>query len=202
MLRLTCIVFFVLQSCAPIYDSIVKYKGPEGDSGKKCVIRCNYVKNSCYRQCQVDLTNCKLNEKRIDVQAYSEPFIKIVNNNSNNNQNDAKVIDNSSKDLCKNKFEQCKKSCNGDIICKSKCDFQMNTCYMNQNFNRGDDFGRFVSEFHKKNNDQVIGPQKSVSICRIDECEKLCESDYDLCFTDCGGEIVTYTQCVAFCNKK
>ncbi|WDM85098.1 hypothetical protein K6025_04565 [Ehrlichia sp. JZT12] len=202
ILRLTVFCFLMLQSCIPIYDNVVKYKSPESESGKKCVTRCNYIKNSCYRQCQVNLTNCRLSENMINAQMRSEPFIKIVNNNNvNNNGNATKVDDNDSRALCRSKVEKCKKSCNGSITCEGECDFQMNMCDMGHDFNHSNDFDNFTSEFYEKQNNQVIRVQKSVSLCRINECDKLCKSDYNLCFTDCGGEIITHTKCIAFCNK-
>ena len=196
--KLTVFCFFILQSCIPIYDNVEKYKTPESDSGKKCVTRCNYIKNNCYRQCQINLTNCKLNEKMINAQMRSEPFIKIVNNN---NESSAKTNNNDSQASCKDKVEKCKKSCNGSMICESECNLQMDICGINQGFNHSNDFDKFTSEFHRQHNNQVIRTQQPVSLCRINECDRLCKSDYKLCFTDCGGEIITHTKCVAFCNK-
>ena len=197
ILNMLVFCFFMLQSCIPIYDNRVQYKSPESNYGKKCVVKCNYVKNDCYRQCQVNFTNCKLSEKMIDANVRSEPLIKIINNNNSNNDNK-----NDNKDSCNNKVEECKKSCNGSTLCEHKCDFEVNFCDNDQSFNHSNDFNKFVTEFNKQhNNHKVAEVRKPVSVCYINECNKLCRNDYNLCFVDCGGEIITYTKCVAFCNK-
>lgn len=192
----------ILQvSCSPIYGTKIEYKSPEGESGKACIVKCAYVRNDCYRQCQVNVTNCKLTEKMISAQERSQPLINIVNNNEsgNNGNSKPKQSDNNS---CKSKNLKCKESCSNSITCNTQCDIYMDMCNTEQSFDRYNEYDNFVSNMYEGNKSPTIEKQHTVSLCQSDKCDRLCKSDYDLCFSSCGGKIITYKQCVAFCDKK
>ncbi|WP_235111255.1 hypothetical protein [Ehrlichia muris] len=189
----------ILQaSCSPIYGTKIEYKSPESESGKACVVKCAYVRNDCYRQCQVNVTNCKLTEKMISAQERSQPRINIVNNNESGNSK-PKQSDNNS---CESKNLKCKESCSNNIACKTQCDIYMDMCNTEQSFDRYNGYDNFVSNMYGINKSPIIETQHPVSLCQNDKCDRLCRSDYDLCFSSCGGKIITYKQCIAFCDKK
>ena len=206
----------ILQvSCSPIYGTKIEYKSPESESGKACIVKCAYVRNDCYRQCQVNVTNCKLTEKMISAQERPQSVINIVNNNEsgNNGNSKPKQSDNNS---CKSKNLKCKESCSNNIACKTQCDIYMDMCNTEQSFDHYNGYDDFISNMHKKGNgyddfisnmrksgkSSTIQKQHPVSLCKNDKCDRLCKSDYDLCFSSCGGRIITYKQCIAFCDKK
>ena len=192
----TIFILLALQvACGPIYDNKVTYKDPESESGKACVVKCAYVRNDCYRQCQVNATNCQLTEKMINVQERANPFISIVNNNESKDKGD-----NPEKNPCESENLKCKKSCSDSAACKTRCDMSMDMCNTQRSFNKTENFDGFFSNM-RKNTAKIIEPQP-ISLCRVDECDRLCRSDYNLCFSSCGGQIITYKQCVAFCGRK
>ncbi|QGR02713.1 hypothetical protein EDL79_03645 [Ehrlichia ruminantium] len=210
IVNLFLLVFFVLQvSCSAVYETRSKYEAPEDQVGKACVLQCNYAKNDCYRQCQVKLTDCRLAEKMIDVQVNRNPFINIINNNVNRSSD---YKENDRKDnLCENNRQKCMKSCENSIFCESECDMQFSMCSTEQRFksDMNSSSGSFRKEMQSSSTSKSFGagiksviPIKPVSLCRVNDCDRLCRSDYDLCFTGCGGKITTYTKCVAFCDKK
>ncbi|CEI85139.1 Uncharacterized protein ehr_00524 [Ehrlichia minasensis] len=192
----TIFILLALQvACSPIYDNKVAYKDPESESGKACVVKCAYIRNDCYRQCQINATNCRLTEKIINVQERSSPFISIVNNNAGKDEEY-----NPAENPCESKNLACKKSCANNAACKTQCDMSMDMCNTQRNLDRPESFDEFFSN-RRKNSATVKEPQP-ISLCKVDECERLCRSDYNLCFSSCGGQVITYKQCVAFCNKK
>ncbi|ABD45244.1 hypothetical protein ECHHL_0297 [Ehrlichia chaffeensis str. Heartland] len=194
-------IFFLLMlqaSCSPIYGIKKEYKGPENESGKACVVKCAYVRNDCYRQCQVDMTNCQLTEKMINAQERSQPLVSIINSNGNKQNNNLK---NNNGHPCKSENIKCKESCSSDIMCKTQCDMYMDMCNAQQNFNGHDKYDNFVSSIDKKSANITVRKQNSISLCSSNKCDRLCTNNYDLCFSSCGGQIITYKQCVAFCDK-
>ncbi|KJV65524.1 MULTISPECIES: hypothetical protein [Ehrlichia] len=192
----------ILQaSCSPIYSTKIEYKNPDSKFGKDCVVKCAYVRNDCYRQCQVNVTNCKLTEKVISAQERSQPLINIINNNESGNSGNSKPKQSDS-NSCESKHLKCNQSCSSDITCKTQCDIYMEMCRTEQNFDRYNGYDNFISNVYGSNKDLATEKQHPVSLCQSDKCDRLCKSDYDLCFSSCGGKIITYKQCVAFCDKK
>ncbi|QXK91752.1 hypothetical protein HL033_03200 [Neoehrlichia mikurensis] len=52
------------------------------------------------------------------------------------------------------------------------------------------------------NNNTLLISTNKKSICNIDECQRLCRSDYNMCFIDCGGQVTSSSVCVHYCDKK
>ncbi|KJV69117.1 hypothetical protein [Candidatus Neoehrlichia procyonis] len=49
---------------------------------------------------------------------------------------------------------------------------------------------------------KTISKEDKKSICNINNCNRLCRNDYNLCYTDCGGKVTFNEVCTYFCDKK
>ncbi|QLK58078.1 hypothetical protein [Ehrlichia ruminantium] len=208
IISLFLLLVLILQvSCSAIYETRSNYEAPENEVGKACILQCSYNKNDCYRQCQVKLTDCRLAEKMIDAQTRRNPFISIINNTISKGNDDKEDSNNP----CEDKRQKCMKSCKNGTFCDTECDMQFNVCDTEQRVKTDMSFssGSFKHEVQSSSTSKSFGagiksviPVKPVSLCKVNDCDRLCRSDYDLCFTGCGGKITTYSKCVAFCDKK
>jgi hypothetical protein len=94
---------------------------------------------------------------------------------------------------------QCVNDC---LAQKSHCSIRCQRDYEQCNFAAQDEGRRQYRAYHKAHKkDNSIGPDYFVdnSQCRQD-CS--CDSDYNLCYANCGGAVIPHTVCTAFCKKK
>lgn len=94
---------------------------------------------------------------------------------------------------------QCQQS---QMLCQQLCSAQTDNCK-----NTAQQQALFSYEEYKSEQIQQGKPvNKTVSDFYNDwQCSNLscsCSSNYDNCFTACGGQVIPHTRCVAFCDKK
>ena len=98
--------------------------------------------------------------------------------------------------------KQCVNRCLRDRSrCQSRCQRNNQSCRNTANLAAMPAYLSYVEQA-KKNNDPVW---KNVSdFADYSQCNSSCdcESNYRQCFTNCGGDVIANTQCVAFCPKR
>jgi hypothetical protein len=87
------------------------------------------------------------------------------------------------------------------LLCKQTASMQQNTCLINAKQQAREEYSRYEREQRAKNL-PVVRTQDSYydkSACSFESDN--CDSIYNSCFSNCGGQISTKKVCVAFCNE-
>ncbi len=88
--------------------------------------------------------------------------------------------------------------------CQQSCESQSSQCEMIANLQAREDYRDYVREreaagklIKKKRSDFIHTSQ-----CDADDCHARCESDYRVCYMNCGGQVIPVTRCTAFCEQQ
>lgn len=95
--------------------------------------------------------------------------------------------------------------------CHASCGIQMQQCSINNNFAQQqardyaeDAFRDYVRERRaqgkliKKDRDNFYSDPSQP--CADDACHGQCGGDYNMCYSNCGGQVIAHTACIANCN--
>ncbi len=91
------------------------------------------------------------------------------------------------KDICSKENLEKKEVCRQEEYLKASGSYNL---YIMQQSHKG--------EKVKKTQDDFANYQKCEGLYNDSECDK----NYNLCFTNCGGKIISNKECVAFCDKE
>ncbi len=189
----------LLTGCAPRYIVKTQYIPPADPNAKICVDRCLNKKNSCEMKCDRSYNDCLSmafnraeDVKRVADLEYRKSYdeyiskldtynyhMRIWQNSYDQNSRDWRYF-----------HKRCKKHAD-KYACKRCREIKL-----------------IVDNLLKNRPQRPIPPAKpdfdrillkQQNMCRKD-CG--CQSDYDVCFTSCGGEIVLHKICVENCDQK
>jgi len=189
-------IFFM--GCGPRYVIKTEYIAPRDQASKECTDKCLFQKTQCERDCERRYNNClsmafdraKRVERRLDSE-YQRRYNEYINKLDEYNYNISvwqSSYDQNSRDW--HYFhKRCKK--HGDRYACKRCKelkVVVDTLLQNK--------PQRPTPPVKPNFNQILVKQQSM--CRRD-CG--CQSDYNACFTNCGGEIVLHKICVENCDN-
>ena len=93
--------------------------------------------------------------------------------------------------------------CSNDCVsakqtCESACRQEKNSC---DNLNMTEAQNQYLLE-KATNKDSTKTPDDfhGSRWCSADECLSTCGSNFNLCHSNCGGQVIPHTQCTAFCK--
>ncbi len=188
-------VFFI--GCSPRYVVKTEYIPLNNINSKQCVNECLSKKSQCQKSCDVSYDNClssafnsaKESEKITNKQ-YQNRYAKYIDKLNNYRYymvNWQESYDQNSRDFYYF-HKRCKKH-KDMYACKRESDVKAVIDNLIQNKPQKPIPPKRVTF------NQILLKQQS--LCK-EECG--CKSDYDVCFTSCGGEIVLHKICVQNCN--
>lgn len=87
--------------------------------------------------------------------------------------------------------------------CQQSCSLQQSNCEMRARLEADNDYLQYVNERQregkqlKKSRSDFSGS----SVCpEVETCQNQCESNHRLCHSNCGGQVIDKTICVANCQ--
>lgn len=85
--------------------------------------------------------------------------------------------------------------------CRGECQTNDQACHSNANVAAMPAYLAYVQERNSKGKPTYMNVSDFADYSNCsDHCG--CESTYRACFSNCGGEVIANTQCVAFCNQR
>ena len=89
--------------------------------------------------------------------------------------------------------------------CKQSCNFEKMNCERLKDARAEADYYRAYSDYqmNKRLNQNLRPPERSAFTgygCSSAACEELCNESHNMCYRNCGGQVMEYRECVAFCN--
>ncbi len=193
------IVALFFMGCAPQYAIKTIYIPPKDKMAHKCLNRCNLERSLCQKRCMEQKRQC-LNDafarakdiEAIEEQKYQKNLALYQEKLSDYNY---KIFD------WQNLYDQNYKDWR---YFRKKC----KTSHDSYACDREDDLRRAIDILIRKKPKEPKAPlspsfskilSKEQSFCRYD-CG--CQKDYDICFSNCGGEIEVKKICIENCDKK
>lgn len=99
--------------------------------------------------------------------------------------------------------QYCANQClNGKSQCEANCQLAKDNCELRADADAERDF-RDYERNRIRDNKPVERTKDSFRRTCFEEtsCQNTCGQNYNLCFTNCGGQITTYSKCTSFCEK-
>ncbi len=188
---------FVFTGCGPKYIVKNSYIPPSSQSGKQCVNKCEEHLRDCRTNCEINYNNCISSAfdrakkiARISEQNYRKRYNKYLRKLDEYNyrmvdwQNE---YDQNSRDL-----QYFRDRCIKDKD-KYACDRENDLRYVVKTLLR--------NKPHKPKHPKKLS-FNDILLQQQNMCQKDCgcQSDYNVCFTSCGGEIISKRICVENCD--
>ncbi len=102
---------------------------------------------------------------------------------------------------CLGMHQNCRQSCS---IQTQQCAINMSVAEHNARYQADLDFDSYVQErkaqgklIKKDHSNFYSAPSGS---CEQEACQAQCAGDYNMCYSNCGGQVIPHTACVANCN--
>ncbi|MDB1135769.1 hypothetical protein PGW94_04185 [Candidatus Anaplasma sp. TIGMIC] len=153
----------------------VVYDPPEDKEGISCTTQCEYAKNNCFRLCNKQAEECRVQE------SYHNTVNNIVGFVGNAVCGSVGCYPRETrKQECIRSRNECTSQCGTDHICSFKCATDYRSCYSTSN----DIYSGFRLDCF---------PSSTKSLCDTSRCDGTCRDDYAACFVDCGGTIRVVT---------
>ena len=122
------ILFFILTSCGPVYQTNYSYSPPEEMAGKQCLSLCSAQRQSCSSNCRDREQTCEIVARTLDL-AENLSCNKRKKYCNNNPDASGCIFD---KNMDCNESSGSHSNCtNEKKECKSECLSYYNECYIN-----------------------------------------------------------------------
>jgi hypothetical protein len=86
--------------------------------------------------------------------------------------------------------------------CRQSCQIQNNQCEEIERLRAQSDYLSYLNQQNREGRPAKKSERDFYSgyQCSNDSCEENCDQDFQICHTNCGGQIIPHTICTAFCN--
>ena len=107
--------------------------------------------------------------------------------------------------MCANNCLMMQQNCRGSCSIQSQqCSINNTLAQQNAHHEAEEEYEDYVRDrqaigklIKKKREDFYSAPSND---CSTEACTSQCANDYNMCYTNCGGQIIPHTNCVANCN--
>lgn len=86
--------------------------------------------------------------------------------------------------------------------CTQACEIQKNQCREIERLRAESDYNSYVAQQSREGRvaKRELHDFYRMSYCDQSSCDENCQNTYHICHTNCGGNVIPYTYCSAFCE--